>query len=42
MDRLGDLNLINASAVCSRGHVPFCQDIGPILLWLRVAERDRD
>lgn len=27
MDRLGDLNLINASAVCSRGHVPFCQDI---------------
>lgn len=27
MDRLGDLNLINASPVCSQGHVPFCQDI---------------
>lgn len=26
MDRLGDLNLINASPVCSQGHVPFCQD----------------
>lgn len=27
MDRLGDLNLINASPVCSQGHVPFCQNI---------------
>lgn len=27
MDRLGDLNLINASPVCFQGHVPFCQDI---------------
>ena len=33
MDRLGDLNLINASAVCSRERVPFCQDIRPILQW---------
>lgn len=42
MDRLGDLNLINASPVCSQGHVPFCQDIRHRLARIRDSLRFTD